>query len=91
MSFDILISLALFVGALLLMIRFGCGARMGHTDGHGGSNSDQTGGAGQGSFKRANGVHVEERSQRVQQKRPLEWDAANAQILTGTNQLDGGS
>ncbi len=30
MSFDIVVSLALFVGAALLMMRFGCGAHMGH-------------------------------------------------------------
>jgi len=29
MSFDTLVSLALFVGALFLMMRFGCGAHMG--------------------------------------------------------------
>jgi hypothetical protein len=56
MSFDILIWLALLVGALFLMMRFGCGAHMDHADSHGGSNSDQTGGAGQGSFKSANGM-----------------------------------
>jgi hypothetical protein len=56
MSFDTLFSLALFVGALFLMMRFGCSAHMGNTHGHGGSNSDQTDGAGQDSSKSANGM-----------------------------------
>jgi hypothetical protein len=45
MSFDTVISLALFVGALFLMMRFGCGAHMGHGHRHGGSNADRAGGA----------------------------------------------
>ena len=44
MSFDTLVSAALFVGALFLMMRFGCGAHMGHAHGHGGTRSDQAGG-----------------------------------------------
>jgi len=41
MSFDTIFSLALFAGALFLMMRFGCGAHMmGHAHGHGASGSD---------------------------------------------------
>ena len=35
MSFDIVVSLALFVGALVLVMRFGCGAHIGHADSRG--------------------------------------------------------
>ena len=45
MSFDTLFSLALFAGALFLIMRFGCGAHMGHAHNHRGSSSDRTGGA----------------------------------------------
>ena len=44
MSLDTLLNLALFAGALFLMMRFGCGAHMGHARGHGGTRSDQAGG-----------------------------------------------
>ena len=44
MSFDTLFSLALFGGALFLMMRFGCGAHMGHA--HRRSSSDHAAGAG---------------------------------------------
>jgi hypothetical protein len=45
MSFDTVVSLALLVGALFLMMRFGCSAHMGHGHGHSGSNADRSGGA----------------------------------------------
>jgi hypothetical protein len=44
MSFDTLVSLTLFVGALFLMMRFGCGAHMGHAHRHRGPTADQSGG-----------------------------------------------
>lgn len=40
MSFDTVFSLALFAGALFLMMRFGCGAHMSHAHGHGPSGSE---------------------------------------------------
>lgn len=43
MSFDTVVSVALFAGALFLMMRFGCGAHMGHAQRHGGPSADQTG------------------------------------------------
>lgn len=47
MSFDIAVSLALFVGAVFLMMRFGCGAHhMGHAHSHRGSAAGQADGAG---------------------------------------------
>jgi hypothetical protein len=49
MSFDTVVSLALFFGALFLMMRFGCGAHMGHAHRHGGSAADRTGGGAVGS------------------------------------------
>jgi hypothetical protein len=49
MSFDTVVSLALFFGALFLMMRFGCGAHMGHAHRHGGSNAGQAGGGAVGS------------------------------------------
>ena len=44
MSFDTVVSLALFVGALFLMMRFGCGAHMGHARSHHRSTVDRTAG-----------------------------------------------
>jgi hypothetical protein len=41
MSFDTLVSLALFGGALFLM-RFGCGAHMRHAHSHAGSSPNQS-------------------------------------------------
>ncbi len=49
MSFDTLVSLALFLGALFLMMRFGCGAHMGHAHNHDRSTADRTGGGAVGS------------------------------------------
>jgi hypothetical protein len=49
MSFDTVVSLALFIGALFLMMRFGCGAHMSHAHRHGGTSADQTGGGAAGS------------------------------------------
>jgi hypothetical protein len=41
MSFDTVVSLALFAGAMFLMMRFGCGTHvMGHAHGHSASGSD---------------------------------------------------
>jgi hypothetical protein len=53
MSFDTLVWLALFAGALLLMLRFSRGAHMGHAHRHGAPNPDTAGGAGQGSLHSA--------------------------------------
>ncbi len=45
MSFDTIVSLALFAGAFFLMMRFGCGSHvMGHARGHGASGSDNEAG-----------------------------------------------
>ena len=45
MSFDTVVSLALFAGAMFLMMRFGCGSHfMGHARGHGASGSDNEAG-----------------------------------------------
>ena len=44
MSFDTVFSLALFAGALFLMMRFGCGAHMSHAHGHGETGSDNEAG-----------------------------------------------
>jgi hypothetical protein len=49
MSFDTLVSLALFLGALFLMMRFGCGAHMRHVHSHQGAATDRTGGGAVGS------------------------------------------
>ena len=49
MSFDTLVSLALFLGALFLMMRFGCGAHMGHAYSHHRSTAYRTGGGAVGS------------------------------------------
>jgi hypothetical protein len=49
MSFDTLVSLALFLGALFLMMRFGCGSHMGHPHHRGGPTADRTSGAAVGS------------------------------------------
>ena len=49
MSLDTLVSLALFAGALFLMMRFGCGAHMGHAHSQGRSNSHTVGGLRPGS------------------------------------------
>jgi hypothetical protein len=49
MSFDTLVSLALFLGALFLMMRFGCGAHMGHARNHDRSTADRTRGGAIGS------------------------------------------
>ena len=62
MSLDTLVSLALFAGALFLMMRFGCGAHMGHAHGHDGTHSDHSdvGGrsnAGGGGLPPLNGVN----------------------------------
>jgi hypothetical protein len=46
MSFDIVVSLALFVGAVVLMMRFGCGAHMGHAHSRGKSAVGHADGAG---------------------------------------------
>jgi hypothetical protein len=54
MSFDTLVSLALFAGALLLMLRLSRGAHMGHDHSHGAPNPDTASGAGQGSLHNAN-------------------------------------
>ena len=56
MSFDTLFSLALFAGALFLMMRFGCGAHMGHTHSRGGARSNQTRGAAPDSRNGENGA-----------------------------------
>ena len=46
MSFDTVVSLALFAGAMFLMMRFGCGSHvMGHAHSHGASGSDNEAGA----------------------------------------------
>ena len=45
MSFDTVVSLGLFAGAMFLMVRFGCGSHMmGHAHGHGASRSESEGG-----------------------------------------------
>jgi hypothetical protein len=49
MSFDTLVSLALFLGALFLMMRFGCGAHMSHALSHHRSTGDRAGGGAVGS------------------------------------------
>jgi YHS domain-containing protein len=50
MSFDTLVTLALFAGAFFLMTRFGCGGHaLGHAHGHGGSVPDSVRDAGSGS------------------------------------------
>lgn len=48
MSFDIGVSFALLVGAALLMMRFGCAARMGHAHGSRASPAGHADGAGSG-------------------------------------------
>jgi hypothetical protein len=59
MSFDTIVSLALFFGALFLMMRFGCGAHMGHAHRHGAPAADQTvGGTGGSNPSRAVGAGV---------------------------------
>ena len=53
MSFDTLVSLALFGGALFLMMRFSCGAHMGHAHSRGGSGPNRSAGGGAASLDSA--------------------------------------
>lgn len=54
MTIDTLVSMALLGGALFLMMRFGCGAHMGHTHSHAGSSPTRSAGADAASFDSAN-------------------------------------
>ena len=57
MSFDTLVSLVLFVGAIFLMMRFGCGAHMGHAHNHGRATSDQPGRSNSAGLASLNGAN----------------------------------
>jgi hypothetical protein len=58
MSFDSIVSLALFFGALFLMMRFGCGAHLGHAHRHGAPAAHQTGGTSRSNPGKAVGAGV---------------------------------